>query len=340
MTLVAQYAVLIGAFVILYPLSNSHARPSIFHAAIEGGSDRDESLNLGVGELLAGRYPYYRTTQLQNPVTQLPGSLILAVPFALLGNAAWQNFFWLAVFFGLVRYVFGRNRLAAGFIALTMFGCPVVLQDFVTGGDLGVNAITILIGMFLMVTFAPDASTARWKTIGAAAFTGIALSSRLNYLLLVPPLFAAVARRAGLTDAFTGLLVIGLVFGAVTLPFYWHDPSGFAPLYLHNKFSQFDGEVHNGGILFPILSLLFSLVVSWYPGNHDVRVWLIQSGLVLTLPVVFLVALASVRVHAPNFVFADYALAGVFFGGLGAGMSLLRRSPGPEPIVGAKAIRQ
>jgi hypothetical protein len=45
---------------------------------------------------------------------------------------------------------------------------------------------------------------------------------------------------------------------------------------------------------------------------------------VLALPVVFLVALATTRAHALNFLFTDYALAGLFFGGTGAALSVLR----------------
>src|SRR5262249_7747337 len=237
-------ALLFGAlaivFLIGYPLVNTHAASSASPAAaIGGGSDRDESLRLGVSELLAGRYPYYQMTPLRNFVTQLPGSLFLAVPFAILGNAVWQNLFWFAGFFGLAGYLLGRNRVALFFIVMTVFGCPAVLQDFVTGGDLDVNAITLLKGMVLIVVFASEKPIAPWKKFTAAAFTGLALSSRLNYLLLLAPLFAAVARRAGLSHAVTTMVVICVSFGTVTVPFYFHDPSGFAPLYLHNKFAQF-----------------------------------------------------------------------------------------------------
>ena len=63
------------------------------------GSDADDALNLAVNELLHGRYPFYARTYLDNPVANLPGTIFLAVPFALLGNSAYQNFFWLMVFF-------------------------------------------------------------------------------------------------------------------------------------------------------------------------------------------------------------------------------------------------
>lgn len=323
----ALFAGLVIAFIALYPPSHSQLASWLSRSGIGGGSDRDESLKLGVRELLAGRYPYYPTTRLENLVTQLPGSLVLAAPFALAGNAVWQNFFWLGAAFVVARYLLKSEQLAFGFMALTVVACPVLLQDFVTGGDLSANVIAILAGMLLMMTLVPDASVAGWKKVGVAAFAGLALSSRLNYLLLVPVLFAALARRAGLKGACVYLGVLGLAFTAVTLPFYWHDPAGFAPLYLHNKFTQFDGEVHHGGILFPSLSLLFSAIVAVHPGNRTVRGWLMQSGLVLTLPVVFLVALAIARAKAPNFLFSDYALASLFFGGMGAALTCLDQEP-------------
>lgn len=326
-TTAVLFAVLVLGFVVFYPMTNTAAAgqsPSSVSIG-GGGSDRDESLQLGIRELVAGRYPYYQTTPLDNFVTQLPGSLLLAVPFAWLGNAVWQNLFWFGVFIVFVGSVFQSERTTALVIALTVFASPVVLQDFLTGGDLGVNTITILIGMFLMITLAPDVSAATWKKITVAAFTGIALSSRLNFLLLMPPLFAAMARRAGLREAVWYVGVAALAFAAVTLPFYLYDPAHFAPLNLHNRFNQFEGEVRGGSILFPALSLVVSVIVSFYSGNRTVRVWLLQSGFVLTLPVVFLVGVATIRAGRLNFLFTDYALAGAFFGAMGAGLSIFGR---------------
>ena len=63
-----------------------------------GGSDSDDALNLATRALLHGEYPYRIRTYLGSPATYLPGSLLLAVPFVLLGNAAYQDLFWLAAF--------------------------------------------------------------------------------------------------------------------------------------------------------------------------------------------------------------------------------------------------
>jgi hypothetical protein len=323
----ALIAGLVAAFLVLYPISNSGAASWLSPAGIGGGgSDRDESLNLGVRALVAGRYPYYAKTQLENPVTQMPGSLVLAVPFGLLGNAAWQNFFWFAVFLRVARYVFADGRLTLGFVTLILLSSPAVLHDFVTGGDLAANANSVLLATLLMLELVPDPSISGWKKIAAAVFAGIAFSSRLNYLLLLPLLLGALLRRGSRREAVKSVCVLVLTFTLVTLPFYLYDPNAFAPLQLHDKFSQF-GEVQNGGILFPALSFLFSLTLASRAGNQTVRGFLIQSGLVLTLPVVFLVGLSTLRDWS-NFAYTDYALAGVFFGGLGAGLGVV----GQEPI--------
>jgi ALG3 protein len=288
----------------------------LFYASAGNGNDRGDSLNVGIHELLAGRYPYYQTTRFQNVVTQMPGSLLLAAPFALLGDAAWQNLFWLGALFVVIRALLGDDHRALALMALILVGSPAVLHDFVTGGDLGASTIALLIGMLALVALVPDPSAATWKKVAAAAFTGLALSSRMNYLLLMPPLIAALLRRASIADALRYLCVTAAAFAAVTLPFYWHDPIEFAPIHLHNKFAMF-GEVPSGWILFPAISLLAGVLISTHPANRTVRGWLIQSAIVMTIPVVILVGLATYRVRRPDFVFADYAVASVIPGVIG-----------------------
>ena len=78
------------ALVALYPVAQS--------LAIGPGSDSDDAHNVAVREMLHGRYPYYARTYLGNAVHDLPGFLLLSVPFVLLGNSAYANLFWLGAF--------------------------------------------------------------------------------------------------------------------------------------------------------------------------------------------------------------------------------------------------
>jgi hypothetical protein len=59
------------------------------------------------------------------------------------------------------------------------------------------------------------------------------------------------------------------------------------------------------------------VLISTHPANRTVRGWLIQSAIVMTIPVVILVGLATYRVRRPDFVFADYAVASVIPGVIG-----------------------
>jgi len=66
-----------------------------------GASDNDDAIDVAIDELRAGRYPYYPRTFLNGPLSPLPGALLLALPFYLVGDSALQNVFWIAVFFWL-----------------------------------------------------------------------------------------------------------------------------------------------------------------------------------------------------------------------------------------------
>ena len=55
-----------------HPMANSGSSSSGVRG---GGSDRDEALQVGGEALLAREFPYYRSTHLGNPISQMPGSL-------------------------------------------------------------------------------------------------------------------------------------------------------------------------------------------------------------------------------------------------------------------------
>ncbi len=100
-------SVVIGVTVILlvlYPLANS--------GRLGPGSDRDEALDQATTSLLRGEYPYYQVTYLNNPITPLPGALLLAAPFvALTGSSIGQIPVWLAIFMLVLRRWLFDDRL-------------------------------------------------------------------------------------------------------------------------------------------------------------------------------------------------------------------------------------
>jgi hypothetical protein len=78
--------VVLAVTLFIYPKANIHTPMR--------GSDRDDALLDATSALLRGEFPYSRPTYLGNPITPLPGALLLAVPFVLAGNAALANALW------------------------------------------------------------------------------------------------------------------------------------------------------------------------------------------------------------------------------------------------------
>ena len=96
------FFVILTVFLVVYPIANTGQR--------SGGSDSDDALNIAANELMHGRYPYSPRTYLDNPISPMPGAVLLAVPFVLLGSSVYQNLFWLFVFFIVMRAYCRRPR--------------------------------------------------------------------------------------------------------------------------------------------------------------------------------------------------------------------------------------
>ena len=233
-------------FSIGYPLANS--------GRFGEGSDRDEALDIATSRLLSGQYPYHARTYLDNPISPMPGALLLAAPFVALGRSAYQNLAWLLMFAVVVRFPKGEldNRYTLLMIFSLFLLAPVVVYELVTGSDLMANALYVLIALILLTRAEPgDAPVG----IGLkAAFFGVALSSRANFLLLMPLVFAALVRRHGWPRAlrYSGISLVA--FTVVTLPFWLYDPGGFSPLGTVNEIRLFNIVLPHSEIVFPLLA--------------------------------------------------------------------------------------
>ncbi len=216
-------------FLIIYPLSHS--------GRFGKGSDRADALNVSIPRLLEGKNPYTVRTYLGNPVTPLPGALLLGAPFReLLRDAAYQNIFWVFMLFVLLSSVC-RTRVEAFLVWVTfLFMCPALLLDVMTGGDFTVNAIYCAAStLWLLRALArpPDRSD-RWRVPVLAAFWGVCLCSRPSYGVLVPFVAAYALQRHG----FRALGGVGLALGvvaALVLPIYLPAPQDFSPLHIGGK---------------------------------------------------------------------------------------------------------
>jgi len=241
-------------FAVVYPMETA-GRFSI-------GSDRDEALNIAGCRLLAGQYPYYERTPLGGAITPLPGAILLALPFVLLGNSAYQNLFWLLLFlYATTRYLKDRaSALILLYVALAL--SPAIQYEYISGGDVLSNAIYVTVLVLLVIrAYAAGAGAKRWQVAGCLLL-GIGLASRPNFYLLLPLLFVLLGQQSGLKAALAGCGLAILASLAVILPFYLYDPAGFSPLTAGNKLAIFDRSLPYASVVVVALSVAASFVAA------------------------------------------------------------------------------
>ena len=301
------FLLLLVAFLVVYPVADS--------GSFGGGSDNDDALDNAVTELLHGRYPYYPETYLGNLPAQLPGALVLAAPFVLLGTSAYQNLFWLLAFFVAMKRVFGDGRLALLLLWALLALSPVVLYEVLVGSDRLANSLYVLLAVLWMVRAISQPDRTGWKAVVPAVFLGVALASRANFLLLLPLIFAAMVRAAGWKRATAYAAITGATFLLLTLPLYLYDPPGFSPLYAAAKLDQLDPVLPSAGLLLPLAGLIVALLLAVRkPAGRESGTLLRDCALVLALPVLSGILLLSIRVAAPAFAWASYGTFFLFFG--------------------------
>lgn len=175
-------------------------------------------------------YPYHALTYLNGPITPMPGALLLATPFYLLGNAAAQNFLWVSLLlYFLWRYYHSSWSGIFYFLVFILF-CPACIQDYVTGGDYCINTIYVVLGVAFVAYSYLDV-TYRSVRVISIVFLAVALCSRPTYVIVILPIVSAlVFQQKGWRALFSFLSICGLTAAIIVLPFYLFDPRGFSPL--------------------------------------------------------------------------------------------------------------
>lgn len=306
----ALLACLAALFFFLYPIADS--------GAIGGGSDRDDGLNLATSRLLHGQFPYEKVAYLGNPISVFPGQIFFAVPWVLLGNSAYQNFFWLgALFFGWA-YLFESKRKSLFAVLTLIVICPEILKEIVTGGDLFANSVYVALFSAVLLKVSGDPKrNAYWKFF-LAALLGIGLSSRLNFLLIFPVLYSYLVRKNGFRQATLLCGVVVLAWAAVTLPVYFWDPSGFTPLHIQNVFKFLEKDFPRALVWAPGLCLAFSVLLSFFRVSETETGFLWSAAVTQWIPVGLLTLLPSLAEGEFFYPSAlGYGLMSVFFASSG-----------------------
>jgi len=247
--LVLFWVLAAAAYFAIYPITQRH----IFGP----GSDSENAMLTAATELLHGHFPYYKRTFLNTPITPMPGSLLLSMPFLLLGRISYQALFWLAIFVLFCVRFFRFRITALAFLLVTILGSAGVLNELVAGDDYTFNAIYIAIAIWWIVRAHESGSA--WQSWLAAVFLGIALSSRVIYVVVPPLVFAWLAQRHGLPAAIRTIAVSALIALGLTLPFYLHDPAHFTPLQVNGKLAFLSPSLQRTAqTLFPALAMLIA----------------------------------------------------------------------------------
>jgi hypothetical protein len=306
-------ALLMTLFFFVYPIANTHEPGK--------GSDRDDGLNLAVTELLHGRYPYDRPSYLGNPISPLPGAIILALPFVVMGNSAYQNFFWLVVFFFLAGAYLKNKWLSLLLLWFIFLGSPIVLHEIVTGGDLLANSLYVAA---IVIVFADSFyRMTNSAKLGFSIFAGVALSSRAHVLLIVPMILSLLYQRLGFKGAvkYGGTTI--LAFLAVTVPFWLYSPARFSPFHTYGKLLQIDLWLPGTRIGLIVATLILSCVFSIYRMTPDAL--LNRCALVFYVTVGASVLMDSLAHGYLRLELFPYGLIGLFLGALSIWVSLFKR---------------
>jgi hypothetical protein len=216
-------AAIVGLLVV-YPHANTHASGA--------GTDRDDAATLGARGFLDGQNPYGRLTYLNQPISQLPVLLAVAMPFTwLVHSSAYELVVFLPLLYLLWRRTGRDARVAVVGLAVAL-ASPALLREYLTGGDLIVNVVLVAAGVLLV-----------WRrpaSLLAAALLGVALATRANFLIVLVPLAVAVWRRCGLPAALRGLAVSLAVFAAIVVPVALSE-GGRTALSMNDKLSEVPG---------------------------------------------------------------------------------------------------
>jgi hypothetical protein len=280
---------LLAVFAVGYPIEDAQGPGR--------SSDRDDGLNIAVERLLAGDYPYYPPHPEAGPLSLFPGAILLSVPFVILGNSAYQNFFWIAVFLGMTVRCYGRRGELLLLLAVLFGLSPAVQYEFISGGDMLANGIYVAVALGLFIRHWASPGDAWRQRLATALFLGLALSSRPNFLLLMPLVGGAVWRWGGFPRAIVGCSLAVAAAAAVTLPFFLADPSGFTPLIAGNKLALIDGHLPGGGRALQGLSALAAIAAGLWlilkRGHVDESTFFALAAWVTSVPMIGAVVLYS-----------------------------------------------
>lgn len=136
-TLIGGWIYAAAAYLVLHPLSERHV--------FGPGSDRENAIDVACRALLSGHFPYRLQTFLHHPITPMPGALLIAAPFCVIGMTGLQNLLWLGISLYACYHFFGPSWMSAWYAFVFILFNPCIMQDVVTGGDFFTNFVYVAV---------------------------------------------------------------------------------------------------------------------------------------------------------------------------------------------------
>lgn len=316
------FAVITVAALVVYPAAND--------GRFGGGSDADDALVIAGSELIKGNYPYGLTTPLGNLISPMPGTIFLALPFALSGFIHLQNIFWLGVVYFLFRHESGGSRSSILLIVAMFIFSPTLQQNVATGADYASNSIYVLTAMWLLLRSLADETSGIWARILPAILLGIGLSSRSTFMLGMPLLLSALVQNAGWPKALKYLCIAGSVCLTVTLPFWLYDPSRFAPFIVQSdKLRAISDTLPYASILIPGISGLVATLLSFQHMRGNIALFLRNFAIVQIVALFSTSIVYSIQLGRLDFFVGQsgYGMFSMFFGATAFWLYLYHSGP-------------
>lgn len=303
--MIVTFAALVIITFTIYPIANS--------GRLGGGSDADDALLVGATELLAGRYPFYPTTYLGNQIAPLPGSVILAVPFVLIGLLPLQNIFWLFIFLAILRHEMKSGKTSLALLWLVLILSPAVMQNLVTATDRTSNTIYIITAMWVMIRTIPFEGVSVWKKLAGPVLLGIGLSSRSNFAFVIPLIFSVLVQNSSWREAVKYCALSGGVALLVTVPFWLFDPAGFTPFHTQaDKVILYESILPYATLIVPASGMLLASALAFRHMALDGAAFFWSCAITQIFSVFFLSTLSSIHLGQMD-LYLGHVSYGVFF---------------------------
>ena len=254
--LLIPVAALLFAALVILPLYYLGVDAGLFGGL---GGTRGEAIDIALARLSEGDYPYSVSTSDSQPLTPLPGGLLLAAPASFgLGSAAFMNAYLLPVSVFLVWMV---NRPAASILALSLIAAPALWTDVLSEGDLvSTTILAFAVGLLALRSAERDRHAGRWLW---PVLLGVAGATRVTTMAVTVIVAALVVNAGYVRIAIIQFSIAVAVFVGLSLPFYVWNPDEFSPLHVA-RFTKNDF-----GLALVILATL--VLVAWLARSRSIR---------------------------------------------------------------------